>query len=394
MRLAFTAEELSFRDEVRAFLAANLTPELVRAQRLTPSVFAEPDITRAWHKALASKGWAAPLWPMEHGGPGWTPAQIYIFESECARAEAPRLSPLGLRMVGPVIIGFGSSEQKAYYLPRILSGEDYWCQGYSEPGAGSDLASLSTRAVRDGDHYVVNGSKTWTTHAHHANRIFALLRTGDGARKQDGISFFLIDMKTPGITVRPIMTIGGDHEVNQVFFDDVRVPASGLVGKEGAGWSYGKYLLEFERGSGISAVRLRSSLTRVRNLAVKLGTADADLLRKVDDVAIDIDSLEMTELRVLSSLKSGQNPGHISSLLKLRMSEITQAVTSLGVEALGAAALALETARPLYGLNHEPILDEDALPVVPAYLDGRAFTIFGGTSEVQREILAKAMLGL
>jgi acyl-CoA dehydrogenase len=394
MRLSFSPDEQAFQAEVRAFLDAHLTDDLKRAQRLTPSVFAEPDVTRRWQAILAAKGWVAPLWPKAHGGPGWSPAQVYIFESECARAGAPSLSPLGIRMVGPVIIGFGSPEQKAHYLPRILSGDDYWCQGYSEPGAGSDLASLKTRAVRDGDAYVLNGSKIWTTHAHHANRMFALVRTTDGPRKQDGISFLLIDMASPGIKVRPIITIGGDHEVNQVFFDDVRVPVGNLVGKEGAGWSYGKYLLEFERGSGISALRLRSALSRVRQLAATRAADDQDLLSRLDDTDMDIDALEMTELRVLSSLKSGQNPGHVSSLLKLRMSELTQAVTSLGVEALGDEALAFETARPLYGLNHAPLLAEDALSVVPRYLDSRAFTIFGGTSEVQREILAKAMLGL
>lgn len=394
MQLSLGKEDLAFRDEVRDFLRANLTPDLVRAQTLTPSVFIEPDITGPWQKRLHARGWVAPLWPKEYGGTGWTPTQIYIFESECARAEAPRLSPLGLRMVGPVIIGFGTPAQKAHYLPRILSGEDYWCQGYSEPGSGSDLASLATRAVRDGEHYVVNGSKIWTTHAHHANRMFGLFRTSESARKQDGISFLLIDMKSPGITVRPIKTIGGDHEVNQVFFDDVRVPVANRVGDEGAGWSYGKYLLEFERGSGISALRLRASLARARELAARYTADDTDLARRIEDVAIDIDSLEMTELRVLASLESGQNPGHISSLVKLRMSEITQAVTVLAMEALGSQALAVEPARPLYGLNHAPPLDDDALAVVPRYLDSRAFTIFGGTSEVQREILAKAMLGL
>jgi acyl-CoA dehydrogenase len=394
MRLEFTDGEKAFRDEVRAFLAVHLTADLKRAQALTPSVFAEPDITKPWHRALAAKGWAAPLWPKVHGGPGWSPAQIYIFESECAAAGAPSLSPLGIKMVGPVIIGFGSPAQHAYYLPRILDGTDYWCQGYSEPQSGSDLASLKTRAVRDGDHYILNGTKIWTTHAHHADRMFALVRTRDAPRKQDGISFILIDMKTPGITVRPIRTIGGDHEVNQVFFDDVRVPADNIVGQEGAGWSYGKYLLEFERGSGISAIRMRTALGRVRKLAAKYAADDHDLAARLDDAEMDIDALEMTELRVLSNLKSGGAPGHISSLLKLRMSEVQQAVTTLGVEALGPAALAMEPGRPLYGLNHVPPLDEDALAVVPRYLNSRAFTIFGGTSEIQREILAKTLLGL
>jgi len=224
MDLSFSAKERAFEQEVRDFIAKNLTPEMKRATALTPSVFSDPDIGMAWQRALHKNGWGAPGWPVEYGGPDWTPAQRWIFEAECARAGTPNVNVMGVKMVGPVIIGFGSPEQKNFYLPRILSGEDYWCQGYSEPGAGSDLSSLKTRAVRDGDDYIVNGTKIWTTHAHHANRMFALVRTNDTPRQQDGISFILIDMKSPGITTRPILTIGGDHEVNQVFFDDVRVP--------------------------------------------------------------------------------------------------------------------------------------------------------------------------
>ena len=211
MDLTFSAEERAFEAEVRDFIAQNLTAEVKHAQSLTPSVFSDPDIGIAWQKALHKKGWGAPGWPVEYGGPDWTPAQRWIFEAESARAGAPNVNVMGVKMVGPVIIGFGSQQQKDYYLPRIRSGEDYWCQGYSEPGSGSDLASLKTRAVRDGDDYIINGTKIWTTHAHHANRMFALVRTSDGPRQQDGISFILIDMKTPGITARPILTIGGDH---------------------------------------------------------------------------------------------------------------------------------------------------------------------------------------
>ena len=263
MDLTFSAEERAFEQEVRDFIAPNLTPEMKRATALTPSVFSDPDIGMAWQRALHRQGWGAPGWPVDHGGPDWTPAQRWIFEAECARGGVPNVNVMGVKMVGPVIIGFGSPEQKNFYLPRILSGEDYWCQGYSEPGSGSDLASLKTRAVRDGDDYVINGTKIWTTHAHHANRMFALVRTNDTERKQDGISFILIDMKSPGITTRPILTIGGDHEVNQVFFDDVRVPVANRVGEEGKGWTYGKYLLEFERGSGIASAKLRDALKTV-----------------------------------------------------------------------------------------------------------------------------------
>ena len=260
MDLTFSAEERAFEQEVRDFIAANLPAEMKHAQSLTPSVFSDPDIGIAWQKSLHKKGWGAPGWPVDHGGPDWTSAQRWIFEAECARAGVPNVNVMGVKMVGPVIIGFGSPEQKNFYLPRILSGDDYWCQGYSEPGSGSDLASLKTRAVRDGDDYIVNGTKIWTTHAHHANRMFALVRTNDTERQQDGISFILIDMKSPGITTRPILTIGGDHEVNQVFFDDVRVPVANRVGEEGKGWTYGKYLLEFERGSGIASAKLRDAL--------------------------------------------------------------------------------------------------------------------------------------
>lgn len=404
MNLEFSSEDIAFRSEVRAFLAENLPATLKHAQALTPSVFAEPEITRAWQQVLHKRGWVASAWPKAYGGPGWTPTQRLIFEQESARVGAPGLFPLGIQMVGPVIIGFGSPEQKAHYLPRILSGEDYWCQGYSEPGAGSDLASLKTRAVRDGDHYVVNGTKIWTTHAHHANMMFALVRTGtngvESPRKQDGISFLLIDMKTPGISTRPIRTIGGDHEVNQVFFDDVRVPVANRVGDEGKGWSYGKYLLEFERGAGVSSPKLRARLHSVVGLleleidghAASSQTGMFDL--KLADIDADIDALEMMELSVMSEVAKGGNPGVRASLLKLRASEIRQDLTRVAVEILGTAALVWEPRRPLYELDEPPLLPELALTVTPEHLNSRAQTIFGGTSEVQREIMAKVMLGL
>lgn len=398
MNFSFTEEELAFRQEVRDFLAETLTPEMKRNEALTPSVFSDRAQSDPWHKALARKGWAAPFWPKEYGGPGWTPAQRWIFATECARAGAPSTSPMGISMVGPVIIRFGTPEQKAYYLPRILNCEDYWCQGYSEPGSGSDLASLKTRAVRDGDHYVINGTKIWTTHAHEANMMFALVRTDDTGRKQEGISFILIDMKSPGITIRPIITIGGDHEVNQVFFDDVRVPVANLIGEEGKGWTYGKYLLEFERGGGIAAARLRRGLNHVVALASEhapgLPIDDPVIAARISEIEIDIDALEMTELRIMSALQTGQNPGAVSSLLKLRNSEIKQAITRLAVDVLGYDALVWEPRRPLYGLNSEPTLPEAELPVTPEYLNSRAFTIFGGSSEVQRDIIAKLMVGL
>ena len=401
MDLTFTAEERAFRDEVRAFLNEKLTPDLKRAHHLTPSVFSDPPVGNRWQKILHAQGWAAPLWPKEYGGTGWSLAQRYIWEIESAAAGAPSVTPMGLRMVGPVIMKFGTQAQKDYYLPRICAAEDYWCQGYSEPGSGSDLASLKTRAVRDGDHYIINGSKIWTTHAHHANRMFALVRTSDEPKKQDGISFILIDMKTPGISVRPILTIGGDHETNQVFFDDVRVPVENRVGAEGQGWSYGKYLLEFERGGGMTSGRLRAILADIEKLAnvyrdgdKPLAATESFALRR-SQAEIDIDALEMTELRIMSSLQSGQNPGSVSSsLAKLRNSEIKQSLTALAVDVLGQDGLYWEGHRPLYEMNAEPDIPEEALTALPEYLNSRAYTIFGGTSEVQRDIIAKVVIGM
>jgi acyl-CoA dehydrogenase len=390
------ADDLAFRDEVRAFLRERLTPDLVRATRLNTSVFSEHEVCMRWHRALHARGWVAPAWPVEHGGTGWPLVRRWIWETELARAGAPPLSPMGLRMAGPVIMRFGTPAQRAHYLPRMLSGEDTWCQGYSEPGSGSDLASLSTRAVRDGDHYVVDGTKIWTTHAHHANRMFALVRTGaESARRQDGISFLLIDMASPGITVRPIRSASGDHEVNQVFFDGVRVPVTDRVGDEGQGWTVAKYLLEFERGGAIAAARLRAALERMVALAEQRGLLDdPDLALAISAVEVDVDALEATELRVMATMQVGQNPGGlVSSMLKLRWSEIQQSITRLGVRLLGADALAWESARPMPDAVSAAGLDDAARPLVAQYLNARAYTIFGGSSEIQREIVAREVLG-
>ncbi len=390
------ADDLAFRDEVRAFLREHLTDDLVRATRLNTSVFSEPDVALRWHRALHARGWVAPAWPVEHGGTGWSLVRRWIFETELARAGAPPLSPMGLRMAGPVIMRFGTPAQRARWLPRILSGEDAWCQGYSEPGSGSDLASLKTRAVRDGDDYVVEGTKIWTTHAHHADMMFALVRTGaETARRQDGISFLLIDMRSPGITVRPIRSASGDHEVNQVFLDGVRVPVGNRVGDEGQGWVIAKYLLEFERGGAIAAARLRAALDRVVALARRRGALeDPDLALAVSAVEVDVDALEATELRVMATLQVGQNPGGlVSSMLKLRWSELQQAISRLAVRALGSDALAWETVRPMHPHAGGTGLGDDARPVVAQYLNARAYTIFGGSSEIQREIVARQVLG-
>lgn len=390
------ADDLAFRDEVRAFLREHLTDDLVRATRLNTSVFSEPEVARRWHRTLHARGWVAPAWPVAHGGTGWSLVRRWIFETELARAGAPPLSPMGLRMAGPVIMRFGTPAQRARWLPGILSGEDAWCQGYSEPGSGSDLASLRTRAVRDGDHYVVDGTKIWTTHAHHADMMFALVRTGaETARRQDGISFLLIDMRSPGITVRPIRSASGDHEVNQVFLDGVRVPLDHRIGDEGQGWVIAKYLLEFERGGAIAAARLRAALDRVVALAHGRGALDdPDLALAVSAVEVDVDALEATELRVMATLQVGQNPGGlVSSMLKLRWSELQQAISRLAVRALGPDALAWETARPMPLHVPDSGLDDDARPVVAQYLNARAYTIFGGSSEIQREIVAREVLG-
>ncbi len=401
MNLDFTPSELAFQQEVRAFFAEKLTPDLRRANALTPSVFSDPDIFRRWQRILFERGWAASSWPVEFGGTGWSTAQQYIYEVENAIAGGPPLLPQGLRMVGPVIMKFGTQAQKDFYLPRILTGEDYWCQGYSEPGSGSDLASLKTRAVRDGDDYIINGSKIWTSHAQFANRMFALVRTAESPKKQDGISFILIDMDAPGISVRPILTIGGDHEVNQVFFDDVRIPISNLVGAEGQGWSYGKYLLEFERGGAMASGRLRSKLRKIEKLASTYRDGDRSLLEspaismRLSELEIDIDALEMSELRIMSSLQTGQNPGSVaSSMAKLRNSELKQALSRLAIDILGDDALIWEPRRPLYALDEPSLLAEDALSVSAEYLNTRAYTIFGGTSEVQRDVIAKVVIGM
>ena len=399
MNLSFSPEDLVFQVEVRRFIAEKLSEELRREQDLTASVYAEPEVSQSWHKILYAKGWVAPHWPAEFGGTGWTPVQRYIFELEMSRAGAPALHPQGLRLVGPVIMRFGTDEQRGIHLPRILSGDDYWCQGYSEPEAGSDLASLKATAVRDGDHYVVTGTKMWTTHAHHANRMFALVRTSKEERRQDGISFILIDMASPGISVRPIKTIGGDHEVNQVFLENVRVPISNRVGAEGQGWNYGKFLLEFERGAAVVSGRLRRALRNVEQLAgdyhddKRVVLEQSDIAARLSEIDIDIDALEMMELRVLAASGSGEKPGaSISSVLKLRVSQTHQAIAELALRVIGTDGLFWENKRPLYRLSNNPMLPENTLPVLARYLDTRAYTIFGGTAEIQHDIIAKVII--
>jgi len=402
MHIDLSPEDSAFRDEVRAFLAASL-PEALRAgAAATPSVFVEPEIGQVWNAILHHRGWLAYQWPVEHGGTGWSPVQRYIFEKECALAGAPNLTVLGLKLVAPVIWAFGSAAQKALYLPRILSGEDYWCQGFSEPGSGSDLASLQCRAVRDGDRYILNGSKIWTTHAHHANRMFCLVRTDPSVRKQAGISFLLVDMNQPGITVRPILTVAGDHEVNQVFLEDVVVPIEDRVGEEGQGWAIAKFLLENERGGSCAAPKLAYDLDKLAEAAAREpdgrgGTMadDRQWKRKIAKLRLAVQALEMIELEIISRIAQGRPPGPQTSLIKLLASNLRQDIDLLAVDLYGAAGLQLETGRPLYGDGApSPVRSKAAQLAAPRYLNSRAWTIFGGTNEVQANIIARSVLGL
>jgi acyl-CoA dehydrogenase len=400
MDLSLTTEERAFQDEVRAFLDEALTPELRSAGRSATSVFSEPEFSLPWQKKLFAKGWVAPSWPKEYGGTGWGEMKRAIFSAEFARAGAPGLAPMGLRMVGPCLMGHGTEEQKAFFLPRILSGEDYWCQGYSEPGAGSDLASLQLRADSDGDDYILNGSKIWTTHAHYANRMFCLVRTRFDGKPQQGITFLLLEMATPGITVAPIITLAGDHEVNQVFFDNVRVPKSGRVGEENRGWTVAKYLLEFERGGG-SAPGLKVSLGRVRALAGAEpddGGAslldDPDFRSRLAGLEVLVEAIEMTEHRVLADLAEGRNPGPASSMLKTQGTEAMQTIDELTIDAAAHYGRVdqLEARRP--GANIPIVGPQHSLTAMPRYLNNRAASIYGGSNQIQRDIMARLILGL
>jgi len=395
MNLDLTQEDGDFRDEVRTFLRENLSEELAKAGRLVTSVFSEPEFSLPWLQILHARGWAAPSWPVEYGGTGWSEMQRYIFASECARAGAPSLSPMSLNMVGPCIIGHGTPEQKAHYLPRILSGEDYWCQGYSEPGSGSDLASLSLKAVSDGDDYILNGTKIWTTHAHHANRMFCLVRTRFDGKPQEGITFVLLDMNLPGIKVDPIITLAGEHEVNQVFFDQVRVPKAGRLGAENDGWTVAKYLLEFERGGGSSA-GLEAAVARIRKLANKSGlmTTCPAFPGKLAAAEISLEAIKITEQRVSSALSRGGNPGPAASMLKVQRTEMMQRIDALGIEAGGSYACVEQMEARQPGSNVDPVGPGDLLTLMPRYLNNRAGSIYGGSNEVQRNIMAKLVLGL
>jgi acyl-CoA dehydrogenase len=387
-------KELAFRDEVRTFLDEHVTPDMQRSIELTTGFIVAPDVLIEFHRALYRKGWEVPHWPVEYGGTGWSPVERYIFDLECGRAGVPPYNTSGSHFVGPVIIHYGTPEQKDKYLPRIRAGEDFWAQGYSEPGSGSDLASLKTRATSDGDDYIINGQKIWTSMGHHASRIFALVRTSTEGKRQEGITFVLIDMDTPGVTVRPIIGSGGDHEFNEIFFSDARVPKANRIGEENKGWEVAKYLLEFERGGRVLAGQVRAQFTRlVRLIAARAGD-DPDIRARLAEIGTDLDAMEMIDVSVLSTRQAGGNPGPISSLLKLRWSQVRQDIVELAMDAIGEHALTWVPERPFYETLQLPPEEEELLAATPRYLNSRAFTIMGGTSEIQTNILAKTWLGL
>lgn len=395
MDLNFTAEEIAFRDEVRAFLRDNLPADIAARER-AHMVLPKADYER-WHAILQARGWLAGNWPRAFGGAEWSAVQRHIFEEEAALAGAPRIIPFGLTMLGPVLMKFGSKAQQDYYLPRILDGSDWWCQGYSEPGAGSDLASLRTTAVRQGDHYIVNGQKTWTTLGQYANRIFCLVRTDPAAKPQEGISFLLIDMDTPGIEVRPIVLIDGLPEVNEVFFTDVRVPVENLVGRENEGWTYAKYLLTHER-TGIAGVGFsNAALVSLKRIAASEREAGRPLAEnphfaaRLARIEMDLMAMATTNLRTVAAAAAGAAPGVESSMLKVKGTLIRQAISDLTRRAIGPWALPFPT--ELFEGSNSPHPGPDhAATAAPHYLNLRKISIYGGSNEIQRGIIAKTLL--
>ena len=400
MDLRVPEQERHFREEVRAFLDESLTPEILEAGRKTTSVFAPVKEVMAWQRLLHAKGWAAPHWPKEFGGTGWSVSQRAIFAEELVRAETPPLVPMGLHMCGPCLIGCGTEEQQQEYLPRILNGEHFWCQGYSEPGSGSDLASLKTFADKDGDDYILNGTKIWTTYAHYANKMFALVRTNRDGKPQQGITFLLLDMDLPGITIEPIVGLDEVPEQCQVFFDNVRVPQKYRVGAENDGWTVAKYLLTFERGGQEYAPGLNVMLEKIRLMAEKQQTAFGSLNKdpvwqhKFAALEADVLALEFTEMRIKSALSAGKDPGALSSMTKILGTELLQKVTELRIETLGSQSVIWQPQALVPGEEHPVIGPEYALTAMPHYLNSRACSIYGGSNEVQRGIIAKAVLGL
>ncbi len=407
MNLSWSADELRFRDEVRAFLDAELTPALRSAASRMTSVYADYATGMAWQKILHAKGWVAPAWPVEFGGCGWSVARRHIFATELALAGAPPVSPMGVGMCGPVLIGHGTPEQQAYFLPRMLSGEDFWCQGYSEPESGSDLATLQMAAVEDGDDFICTGHKLWTTHAHEANWIFCLVRTSRENIPQKGITFLLIDMTSPGVEVTPILSLSGEHIQNHVFFTDVRVPKTNVVGRVGEGWTVAKHLMQFERGGNPTTPGLKARAGKIGRIIDAEFRTDAregaDLRAQLADAEIRIEALEAVELRVMSKLSAGEAPGAESSLIKTVGTELSQRLTEIALAAAGPYAAAYQPhlvaaggPTPLF----TPPADQGGVgpdyswTVAAKYLNDRAGSIYAGTNEIQRNIMAKAVLGL
>ena len=398
MDLEFTEEENAFRDEVRQFLKEKLPPSLAAKVKLGKRLTKED--MEGWHAALNERGWLAPNWPKEWGGAKWTAVQNHIFDEEAWAAGAPRVIPFGLNMLAPVLIKFGSDEQKQHYLPRILDGTDWWCQGYSEPGAGSDLASLKTRAERQGDHYIVNGQKTWTTLGHYADWIFCLVRTSTEGKPQEGISFLLIDMKSPGVSVRPIILLDGEHEVNEVFFDNVKVPAENLVGEENKGWTYAKYLLTHERTGTANIGNSSAALEQLKQIAANTKSKGRPLSKdpyfaaRMAKVEIDLEAMKTTNLRILVEADSGAAPGPESSMLKIKGTVIRQEINDLARRALGPMALPFVSEALEEGYNEPSIGPDYANAIAPDYFNNRKLSIFAGSNEIQRGIISKTKLGL
>lgn len=398
MNLNFTDAQMAFRDEVRVFLAeklpARLSDKVAAGKRLTKADYEE------WHAILNGRGWLGVNWPKEHGGTGWDAVERHIFEEETTRAHAPRIVPFGLAMLGPVLMKFGNDAQKARYLPRILNGDDWWCQGYSEPGAGSDLANVQTTAERDGDHYVVNGQKTWTTLGQYADKIFCLVRTSREGKPQQGISFLLVDMNTPGVEVRPIVLIDGEAEVNEVWFSDVRVPVENLVGEENMGWTYAKYLLTHERTNIAGVGFARAGLAALKRIAGEQMQGGAPLISnpffaaKVAQVEIDLMAMATTNLRTVAAASAGQAPGAESSMLKIKGTIIRQQINALTRQAVGPYAAPFVSESLEEGSNVEPVGPAYAMPATQAYFNNRKLSIYGGSNEVQRQIISKAILEL
>jgi alkylation response protein AidB-like acyl-CoA dehydrogenase len=402
MRLEFTDEEQAFRDEVRTFLGEQLSSDI--SDKVLNGYELGREDHLLWQRRLHERGWGGMGWPVEFGGPGWNPVQQYIFEEESALAGGPRLIPFGTKMVAPVIMAFGSTAQQQRFLPKISAGEEWWCQGYSEPGAGSDLASLKTRAVRDGDYYVVNGQKTWNTLGQYADWIFCLVRTDAEAKQQAGITFLLIDMKSPGITVRPIMLLDGGHEVNEVWFEDVRVPIENRIGEENRGWTYAKFLLGHERtniaGIGIAKrelARLKRIAARERRRGRPL-IEDALFAAQIAQVEVDLWALEITNLRALSAERLSSAAGPEASILKIKGTEIHQSISELMMLAVGPYALPFRREAMEAGWQFDPTREPPgpryASTLAAAYLNQRKLSIFGGTNEIQKNIISKMIVGL